>query len=536
MRNSTKQKKEKKGGDLMISLKNVSKSFDEQVVLKNVNLLVFEHEFIALVGRNGSGKSTLLKIMAGILEPDEGSINMLSDLKVAYFPQEIPQKDQKKTTKELIASVTGSEPEKIYGGIADLLGKLKLSKEKLDCRVETLSGGEKSKVMLVLILKSSADIFLLDEPTNNLDLQGLVILENFIMSSSAGFLIVSHDRKFLERIVVGIIEMNEETHNVEIYSSCTYSKYLEERKKKEEKELTVYQDYINEKRRVETAIRERKQEAQRIQKGPNVKRDHDKYVVGFKKDRSRKIVSQASSLEKRLERLEEIEKQKFHLPLNLEFRFLERSGDIVFRLESAEIKHDNFQLGPINLEIDYGNRIAILGPNGGGKSTFLQILIGMKQPDRGFIHCGSRVKIGYLPQENIFEQKYSVLKHFLEQTDLNETNARRILNRFGFSADDVKRTVEKLSPGERSRLVLATLMAKETNCLILDEPSNHLDPEALDRLETALKDFPGTIIMVSHDRHLIDQIGITKTYLMENGKLVPLKDYHDYENMVLSEK
>ncbi|MFH1956405.1 MAG: ribosomal protection-like ABC-F family protein [Patescibacteria group bacterium] len=520
----------------MISFKNINKSFNGQIVLRDINFSISEHESLALVGRNGSGKSTLLKIMAGILGPDEGSVDMLSDLKVAYFPQEIPQKDQKKTAKELIASAMGSEPEKVYGKIADLLGKLKLSKEKLDCRVETLSGGEKSKVMLALILKSSADIFLLDEPTNNLDLQGLVILENFIMSSSAGFLIVSHDRKFLERIVVGIIEMNEETYNVEIYSPCTYSKYLKERKRKEEQELAAYQDYIDEKRKFETAIRERKQEAQRIQKGPKVKRDHDKYIVSFKKDRSKKIASQASSLEKRLERLESVQKPKFHLPLNLEFRFLERSGDIVFRLESAEAKQDNFHLGPINIEIDYGNRIAILGPNGGGKSTFLQILIGMRQPDSGFIHHGSRVKIGYLPQENIFEQKHSVLKHFLEQADISETNARRILNRFGFSADDVKRTVEQLSPGERSRLILATLMAKETNCLILDEPSNHLDPEALDRLETVLKDFPGTIIMVSHDRYLIDQTGITKTYLMENGKLIPLKDYHDYENLVLPEK
>ncbi len=518
----------------MITLNNISKDFGNQVVLKNVSLSVFEREILALVGRNGSGKSTLLKIMAGELEPDKGKVEYLKGLKVAYFPQEIPYEKQKYTAREIISSAINVELEKVYGEFASLLGKLGFPKEKLDSQVELLSGGEKSKVLLILILKSDADIFLLDEPTNNLDLDGLILLEDFIMSSSHGFLIVSHDRKFLERLATGIIEMNSETHNIEIYSHCTYDFYLEERKKKEERELAAYEDYLDKKKRIETSVRERKEKAQKMQSGPKVKRDHDKYIVGFKKDRSKKIASQASSLERELERLEKIEKPKYRLPLNLEFGFSERSGDVVFRLEQVKIERDKFRLGPINLEINYGDRIAILGQNGGGKSTFLKLLISEKQPTNGYIRLGSRLKTGYLPQETIFGEHQTILGHFLEKTNLDQTNARKILSRFGFFADDVKAKARKLSPGERSRLILATLMANEVNCLVLDEPSNHLDPEALDRLETALKNFGGTIVLVSHDRYLIDQIGVTKTYLMKDGRLMPLQNYHEYEKMIIT--
>jgi len=181
------------------------------------------------------------------------------------------------------------------------------------------------------------------------------------------------------------------------------------------------------------------------------------------------------------------------------------------------------------LEISYGDRIAIIGPNGQGKTTLLQVLAGKCKIDNGFFRVGSKVKIGYLPQEIDFKPEEWVLDYFLRITEIDQTNARRLLNRFGFSAYDVQLAIQNLSPGEKSRLILATLMAQEINCLLLDEPTNHLDPEALDRLEQALKEFSGTIIMVSHDRYLIDQIDVTKTYLMENGKLSDLRDYHEYE-------
>jgi ATPase subunit of ABC transporter with duplicated ATPase domains len=524
----------RRGGGVMIHLKNVSKSFGGQVVLKNVNLAVFEREFIALVGRNGSGKTTLLKIMAGILEPDEGEVEMLNGLRVAYFPQEIPEEEQKKTGKELLAEEMGLALEKVVGEIGALLKKLRFPAKKLDSPIETLSDGEKSKLLLMAILSSNADIFLLDEPTNNLDLHGLIVLENFIMSKSSGFIVVSHDRKFLDRLAVGVMEMDDQTHNVEIYHPFTYNAYLKERRRKEEKEWKLYESYEKERRRFLEAARKKKEKASRMARRPKKVRDKDKYVIGFKKDRARKVASQASSIEKRLEHLEEIKRPKRGLPLNLEFRFFERSGDVVFRLNKVEVKYDDFHFGPIDIEVTYGDRIVILGPNGEGKSTFLEILTGNRQPESGRVHIGSRVKVGYLPQKMIFGSQEKVLRYFLEKTGLDQANTRKTLARFGFCADDMSVKINSLSPGERSRFILATLMASEVNCLILDEPSNHLDPEALDRLEEALRQFTGTIIMVSHDRYFIDQVGATKTYLIEHGRLDILRDYHEYENKVLS--
>lgn len=528
-------KYKKKGGETMINLKNISKGFNGQIVLQNVNLSVFGQERIALVGANGSGKSTLLKILAGILEPDEGKVEKTSNLKVVYFPQEIPQENLKKTGRELLTQEMGITPERVLGEIGMLCKQLRFPVEKINARAETLSGGEKSKLMLIFILKSQADIFLLDEPTNNLDLQGLILLENFILTDKHGFLIVSHDRKFLDRLVAGVVEMNEEIHNVEIYHHVSYTSYLNERKRREKREQEAYEAYQIEKQRLLETARRKKQEAIKMARGPKQRRDNDKYIVGFKKDRSKKIASRASAIEKQADRLQEVKQHKHRLPLNLRFQFSKRSGNIIFRLKNIEVVRNHFRLGPLDWEVNYGDRIAILGPNGQGKSTLLQILTQERKIDNGFFSIGSMVKIGYLPQETDFKSGEYLLDYFLRTIKINQSDARRILARFGFSTDDIKLSTQDLSSGEKSRLILATLMAQDINCLLLDEPTNHLDPEALDRLEQALKEFSGTIVMVSHDRYLIDQVGITKTCLMENGKLSGLRDYREYEQKIILE-
>jgi len=532
MKDNRDGKHQKKEGKVMITLKNIGKSFGEKVVLKNINLSVFEREFIALVGQNGSGKSTLLKILANLLEPDEGKVDCFSELQIAYFPQEISLKDQNKTGRELLSELMGVDPNKIAGRIGLSCKKLRFPVEKLDSKIMTLSGGEKSKLMLMLILNSPADIFLLDEPTNNLDLRGLILLENFILANRHGFLVVSHDRKFLDRLTVGVIEINK-THNIDVFHHATYTSYLKEKKSREKKEMESYEDFQREKKRLEESARKKKEKASKMARGPKKRLDNDKHIVGFKKDRAKRVASQASSMEKRSGRLTEVKKPKSQLPLNLRFQFSERSGDVVFGLSEVEVEQKKFHLGPINLEINFEDRVVLIGPNGEGKSTLLKLLLGELSSSNGVFQMGSRVKIGYLPQETRFNDKETVLEYFLKTVELEQSNSRKILKRFGFSADDMSASCQDLSPGEKSRLVLATLMAKDVNCLILDEPSNHLDPEALDRIMESLKEFPGTIIIVSHDRYLIDQIGITKTYLMENGKISALRDYHEYEENVL---
>jgi len=519
----------------MILLKNVNKSFGGKIVLKEINLVIPKKGHVALVGKNGSGKSTLLRIVAGLLEPDDGKVENLQGLKISYFPQEIPENDQDQTGEEFFNSYLSVSVNKIYGEMGLLFKKLQFSPEKLKQKIKVLSGGEKSKILLMLILKSSADIFLLDEPTNNLDLRGLVVLEEFIDSSQKGFFIVSHDRKVLDRFVESVVEMNDKTNTVEIYRNCSYSEYLRECKMKEERELEAYNRYEKERKRLEKTILLKKQEAKKMQKGSKKPRDKDKFVVGFKKDRSKKIASQALTIEKRLKRTEEINRPYQPLPLNLGFDLTERSGNIVFRLEKAKVNYSNFSVGPVDLEIHYGDRVVILGPNGEGKTTLLKLLMREIKPSSGFNYIGSRVNIGYLSQEIRFDNQEKILGWFLKNTQIDETNVRRILARFGFLQEEVYSKIGRVSPGQRSRLILASLMARKINCLILDEPSNHLDLEVLDRLEGALKMFPGTIVMVSHDRYLIDQIGITKTYLIEKGKINPLLDYHEYQRRILGD-
>ncbi len=185
------------------------------------------------------------------------------------------------------------------------------------------------------------------------------------------------------------------------------------------------------------------------------------------------------------------------------------------------------------MKINYKDRIVILGPNGGGKSTLLKLLLKKIKPESGSNFIGSRVKIGYLPQEVNLNYKENVIDYFFQQAKVNEENARRILARFGFFENEIYSKINKISPGQRSRIILAILMAHPINCLVLDEPSNHLDPEAIDRLEIAMRDFKGTIVMVSHDRHLIDKVNINKTFLIDKGKITTLKDYHEYENMII---
>jgi len=516
----------------MISIKNISKSFGNKCILKAVNLTILDRERIVFVGKNGSGKTTLFKIIAGLIEPDKGKVEKSKNLKIDYFPQEISEVDQEQTVEEFLANGLLIEKNEVRGKIGLIFEKLQFPLKKLKEKIRNLSGGEKNKILLMLIFKSSADILLLDEPTNNLDLRGLVLLEKFINLSKKGFLIVSHDRKFLNQFADSIVEMDDKNHSIKIYRNRNYIEYLEERKRKEQQLQEEYNEYVHEKKRLTNTIHTRKQEAQSMQKGPKKRRDKDKYVVSFKKDRSKRIASQASSVEKRLEQMKKIERPRKPLALNLMFNLVERSGDVVFRLKDAKVNYNDFSLASINLEINYRDRIVILGPNGEGKSTLLKLFLGENKPEIGSSFIGSNVKIGYLPQEVNFNYEENIIDYFLKKTEINKENARRILVRFGFFENEIYSRIDKISPGQRSRIILAILMACPINCLVLDEPSNHLDPEAIDRLEIAMRDFNGTIIMVSHDRYLIDKVNINKTFLLDKGKITTLKDYHEYEDMI----
>ncbi len=499
----------------MLSIQKVSRKYNNEVVLNNITFSILHGEKVGLVAPNGTGKSTLLKIIAGEDEYDSGFIAFQKETKTVYFPQEI------------CLSISIAEYFKNTDDGDDITLKLfkrvGLEGVQMNTSIEKLSGGQRSKVALVRILLTKADIYLLDEPTNNLDFATLKILEEFIISSSSAFIIISHDREFLDRTVNKIFEIDEFTHTLRIYGGG-YSEYLKQKEARISKELANYEDAQTKSKKIKKAIDKKMVDIVKISKEVKDRSKLGRNITDKKSraqilDRAGKIARQSKSIKNRLQsyHLDEVRKPKSRLVLKLQFENLEPSGSNVFSVMGVEKNMGNKHLGPINLNIQYGNRILILGNNGVGKTTFLKMLLGDVVCDSGKIKEGTRLNIGYLPQITNRDQDETVLLFFTKHIqDKSEGDIRKILNRFNLTQRDISKTLNELSPGLRSRLVLATMMAVEPNCLIFDEPSNHLDLEVLEKLEDALMKYRGTIILVSHDRKLIKKLEFTKIYNLSN--------------------
>jgi len=518
----------------MLACQRISHAFGEKVVLSNCSLCVNVGERMGLVGANGSGKTTLLKIMVGLIEPDQGKVRHSPHVVIGYLSQEIGVEAGRQSVIEFISAFSKVSADEIVSDseFTRLFRDMSLDPSLLERSVSELSGGEKSKINLIRLLVSDCDIYLLDEPTNNLDLVGLLFLKRFIKESDAAFVLVSHDRKLLDETVTRIIELDEWNHGLRLYVGG-WTDYTREREARITREWARYKNYQEKVEELDESIREAKQWAVKGQKGPK-RVDHEKIARGYRKNRSEVLGRRAKSLERRRDYVEEAEKPRERLPMKLSLEIGERSGNIVFELKHVEKRLSTLLLGPLNLTVSFGEKVAILGPNGSGKTTLLRLLIRAEKLDCGELRMGSRINIGYLPQEYGEEMREQVLPYFLEATDLSETDARKVLNRFGVRKEDISRTLGELSPGQRSRTVIARLMTQRVNCLILDEPSNHLDVEALRSLESALANYEGTIIVVSHDRYFLDKVVPTTTYLLSGGEIGPLRDYHDYEREILA--
>lgn len=480
----------------ILSCKNISYSIGEYEVLCDVSFTLFSGEIIALVGPNGVGKSTLLRTTAGLIKPDSGNIERSMNAKIAYVPQEINVSDLGLKVSEYIGD----------GNKVDM-ASLDLKTDILDKQILDLSGGEKSKINLLKILGSKSDVYLLDEPTNNLDIKALKLLIDFIYSNKgrSSFIIVSHDRQLLEDTADKILEIDPYTRSSSIYPE-KFSGYLLLRKQKIEDEWRRYNDYLTEKRLLAHSLQEKKQWSLQGEKGPK-KVDNDKMARGNAKDWSGKVLGKSVKIaQKKLDELEKIEKPREMPVITYEIPVRERSGDIVFHAEKMVKRFENRTIGPIDLDIQFGDRIVITGDNGVGKTTLLKMLIGRMLPDAGVIKQGSAVDIGYLPQESELKDE-AMLSDIKKMDGDSETEFRKTLNHLGITKEELKKGRNELSPGERSRFVLAQLISKKPNCLILDEPTNHLDIYALDFLEEAIRVYKGTLIVVTHDRYFLNRIG-----------------------------
>lgn len=530
----------------MLTVTDISKSYGIEPILQHVSFTLNRGERLGLVGPNGCGKTTLLRILAGLENLDGGSYRFNPpEARLGYLPQGLAPDDDETIASFLnriagnvealsqqlmqLAEALSSDTSKTamlqstydetlkrleaaaqsQGQSAEVLAALGLQDYPPETRVETLSGGQKTRLALAGVLLSAPQVLLLDEPTNHLDIAMLEWLEGWLTDSpitrDMAILIVSHDRLFLDRTVSGILELDPTTHRLKTYPG-NYSDYVAQKLQERQRQWQEYSDQNEEIARL--------RQAAELVRGQAVFRrggkadSGDKFAKGFFANRSRGTVKRAKNIEHRLERLltdERIDKPRQSWQMKLDFNQAPESGRDVAVLDYLSIGYgDHVLLEKLNLSIRYGQRVALIGPNGAGKTTLVRTIAGLLPPLQGRVRLGSGVNVGYMAQEQeTLEMRENALETIRSLAPLAETEARAYLHQFLFSGDEVFTPIEKLSYGERARLMLASLVAGGCNLLLLDEPINHLDVPSRARFEQALAAFDGTVLAVVHDRYFI---------------------------------
>jgi len=523
----------------MLKVKNIKKSYGETTILAGISFAIERGHKIALVGENGAGKTTLLKIIAGLVEQDAGLVETVRGARVGYLPQSF-MASGKETALEYLRKTSGineaesfkneletkkdfSKKDKVnynealadykrLGGYSfehkakNILVGLGLKVSDADKNLATLSSGQKSKIALAGILLKGADLLLMDEPTNNLDIPALIWLEDFIKNSMAACIMVSHDRRFLDNTMNKVMELNKQTRTINI-TGGTYSNYLITMFKKTAREKEQYRLQKEEISRLND-LAARKREA--AKKGAKwIGTDNDKFLIGFKRNRAGKSMRTAKVIEKKIGRIDRLKRPFEKDPLEIKIEADQSKTDIGIKLTKVEIgyKDGSFKAGPFSLEIKRDDKIGIMGNNGSGKSTLLKTIAGLLPALSGELIFGADTKIGNLTQEHEnLPERESLGQFLIDKGGVKPQEVFPLLAQFGFKDNKVKENIGALSPGEKTRLLFALFQTMSVNVLLLDEPTNHLDADAIDALEEMLTSYKGAVALVSHDRYFLEKI------------------------------
>ncbi|UCR88881.1 ribosomal protection-like ABC-F family protein [Mycetocola spongiae] len=530
-----------------------------RTLFDSLDLTVAPRDVVGVVGVNGAGKSTLLRLLAGLDIPQAGTITLSpADAFIGYLPQE-PERVVGETITDYLARRTGcarataemdaaaaalaepapaggEDPADVYSvaldrwlasGAADLeertpavLADLGLTIPE-DTAMTSLSGGQAARVGLAALLLSRFDIVLLDEPTNDLDLDGLDRLEAFVRGLRGGVVLVSHDREFLARCVTRVLELDLAQSRNRVFGGG-YESYLEERETERRHRREDYDEFAQKKADlVGRARTQREWSSQGVRNAMKKSPDNDKIRRKAATESSEKQAQKVRQMESRIARLDEVEEPRKEWKLEFTIGSAPRSSTVVSTLSEAVVRQGGFTLGPVSLQVNAGERIGITGPNGAGKSTLLRVLLGRRTPDEGSASLGGNVAIGEIDQARSLLQGTAPLAEAIEAQlpDLPAAEVRTLLAKFGLRADHVLRPVGELSPGERTRAALALLQARGVNLLVLDEPTNHLDLAAIEQLEEALASYTGTLLLVTHDRRMLNNVQTDRRWHVEAGRV-----------------
>lgn len=536
-----------------LRIDGLSASRGERVLFDGLDLTVAPGDVIGLVGANGAGKSTLLTTLAGVGDADVTGSVIFSppDATIGYLAQE-PERVPGETILGFLSRRTGvAEAERVMNDAAERLGDsgeddytpalerwlalggadLAERAEKvvddlgldvgLDAPMTSLSGGQAARAGLAALLLSRYDVLLLDEPTNDLDLAGLERLERFVDETRTALVVVSHDREFLARTVTGIVELDPVQQQISVYEGG-YEAYLVEREVARRHAREQYEEFADTKSQLEERARMQRNWLEHgVRNARRKSKDNDKIGRKHRAEATEKQAAKARQTQRRIERLEVVEEPRKEWELRMSIAAAPRSGTVVATLDEAVVRRGDFVLGPITTQVEWGDRIVVTGPNGAGKSTLLRLLLGTIEPDSGRASLGSGVLVGEIDQaRSLFEGDEPLVEAFGRNVpDWPDADVRTLLAKFALKGHHVLRTASSLSPGERTRAGLALLQARGVNLLVLDEPTNHLDLPAIEQLEQAVDSFEGTLLLITHDRRMLETTRTTRRWMIDDGKL-----------------